>query len=126
MFSYVMSYVMSLVVLCNFKNKATYLLQKPRKSNTYRLNFDKPSKRFSVVKCYVTRLSDFHNLTLPVLKVFQANQNLQSFNIENLISLIMHYLEQIFLRSYLFKMFSLENLKNLNTFPRKYLIFMPQ
>ena len=113
---------------CNFKNKAAYLLQKPRKSNTYRLHFDKPSKRFSVLKFYVTRFSDFHSLTFHslVLKVFQANQNLKSFNTEILIILIMHDLEQIFLRSDLFKMFSLENLKNLNTFPRKYLIFMPQ
>ena len=52
--------------------------------------------------------------------------NLKSFNIEISITLIMHHLEQVFFRSYLFKIFTLENLKNSNTFSRNYLIFMPQ
>ena len=38
----------------------------------------------------------------------------------------MHHFEQIFFfRSYLLKMLSLKNLKNLNTFPRKFSIFIP-
>ena len=37
----------------------------------------------------------------------------------------MHHFEQIFFRNYLLKMFCLENLKNLNTFPRKSSMFMP-
>ena len=54
------------------------------------------------------------------------SMNLKSFNIEISITLIMHHLEQVFFRSYLFKIFILENLKNSNTFSRNYLIFMPQ
>ena len=49
--------------------------------------------------------------------------NLKSSNIKISITLITH---QIFFRRYLFKIFTLENLKNLNKFPREYLILMPQ
>ena len=51
--------------------------------------------------------------------------NLKSSSTEISITLIMHHLEQVFFRSYLLKMLTLENFKNLNAFPRKYLIIMP-
>ena len=83
-------------------------------------------KSFHSSSVFEIGLSDFHKLTLTVLKFFLQRINLELSKTEISIILIMHQLEQIFLRSYLFKMFSLKNLKNLNTFPRKYLILMPQ
>ena len=38
----------------------------------YQPHFDKPPKKLSFVKCFETRLSDFHKLTFTVLKVFRA------------------------------------------------------
>ena len=71
-------------------------------------------------------LSDVHKLTLTVLKTFHVKHNLKSFNIETSITLIIHHFEQIFFRNCLLKMFCLENLKILNTYPRKSSIFMLQ
>ena len=69
---------------------------------------------------------DFHKLTLTVLKVFHAKHKPKIIQCRDSITLITHHLEQMFFRSYLFNLFTLENLKNLNTFTRKYLILMLQ
>ena len=38
-------------------------------------HFDKPPQKFSFAKCFETGLSDFHKLTLTILKVFYAKFN---------------------------------------------------
>ena len=87
-------------------------------------------KSFHSSGVYETGLSVFHKLTLTALKVFffTQNINLKSFSVEiqTRNTLTMHHLGQIFFRRCLFKMFSLENLKNWNTFCRKYLYSCPK
>ena len=52
--------------------------------------------------------------------------NLEMFNRNISITFTIDHLEQVFFRVYLVKMFNLVNLKNLNMFAQKYLIFTPR
>ena len=81
-------------------------------------------KSFHSSSVYETGLSDFHKLTLTVLKTFHVKHKPKIIQYRDFSHFDNASFRADLLQNYLRKMFCLENLKNLNTFPRKSSIFM--
>ena len=81
-------------------------------------------KSFHSSSVYETGLSDFHKLTLTVLKTFHVKHKPKIIQYRDFSHFDNASFRADLLQNHLRKMFCLENLKNLNTFPRKSSIFM--
>ena len=76
-------------------------------------------KSFHSPSVLETGLSDFHKLTLTVLKSFHAKHKPEIIQYRNFNNFDDVSFRADILQKYLFKMFTMEILRNLNAFPRK-------
>ena len=106
----------------NFKSliKDPTCFKNPEKPTTIDHILTNHPKCFQHSGVYETGLSDFHRLTLTVLKVFHSKQNPKIIQYRHTRTLLTNILGGIFYGSYLFKTFSLMNLIDLNLLPQSY------
>ena len=76
-------------------------------------------KSFHSPSVFETSLSDFHKLTLTVLKSFHAKHKPEIIQYRNFNNFDDVSFRADILQKYLFKMFTMEILRNLSAFPRK-------
>ena len=81
-------------------------------------------KSFHSLSVYEIGLSEFHKLPLTVLKTFHVKHKPKIIRYRDFSHFDNASFRADLLQNHLRKMFCLENLKNLNTFPRKSSIFM--
>ena len=106
---------------------ASYNLKNLKKQSTCFKNLENP-KCFHSSSVYETGLSDFHKLTLTVFHIKLKPKIIQyrDFNYFDNVSFRANHLKELSIQNVQSGEFEMEKLKNLNTFPRKCLIFMPQ
>ena len=106
----------------NFKSltKDPTCFKNPEKPTTIDHMLTNHPRCFQHSSVYETGLSDFHRVTLTVLKVYNSKQNPKIIQTEIMRTLLTKISGETFYGSYLFKTFNLMNLINLNLLSQDY------